>query len=69
MTLAHNVDPVLAHDLEVTIDAAGIELSGRLRVPPHALGVVVIAHGSGSRRGHRRNVILAQALASTDSPP
>ncbi|WP_063055761.1 dienelactone hydrolase family protein [Nocardia salmonicida] len=64
MTLAHNVDPVLAYDLEVTIDAAGIDLLGRLRVPPQALGVVVIAHGSGSTRSDRRNVVLAQALAS-----
>lgn len=64
MTLAHNVDPVLAYDLEVTIDAAGIDLLGRLRVPPQALGVVVVAHGSGSTRSDRRNVVLAQSLAS-----
>lgn len=37
-------------------------LSGDLRVPPDALGVVVFAHGSGSSRHSPRNRAVAEAL-------
>ena len=45
---------------EVLIDPPGLE--GTLSVPPGAVGIVLIAHGSGSGRHSPRNVYVAQAL-------
>lgn len=41
---------------------AGVTLAGDLVVPPHAKGVVVFAHGSGSSRFSARNRRVAQQL-------
>jgi putative phosphoribosyl transferase len=49
-------------DAEVTIGVEGVELSGRLRVPPNAPGVVMFAHGSGSGRHSPRNQFVASVL-------
>ncbi|MEV4701859.1 alpha/beta family hydrolase [Actinoplanes sp. NPDC049316] len=49
-------------DAEVTVDAGGTRLSGRLTVPGDATGVVVFAHGSGSSRHSPRNRYVAQVL-------
>ena len=35
-------------DTEVRVDVGGLALPGHLTVPPHAVGTVVFAHGSGS---------------------
>jgi putative phosphoribosyl transferase len=51
-------------DAEVTIAAAGVRLRGHLRVPPHARGVVMFAHGSGSSRHSPRNQFVASVLQS-----
>jgi dienelactone hydrolase len=42
--------------------AGGHELPGDLTVPPHARGIVVFAHGSGSSRHSPRNRSVARAL-------
>lgn len=42
-----------------TVDAA---LSGDLHLPPHARGIVLFAHGSGSSRLSRRNRFVAERL-------
>jgi dienelactone hydrolase len=46
----------------VTIDAAGVPLTGDVSVPPHARGIVAFAHGSGSSRLSPRNRSVASAL-------
>jgi putative phosphoribosyl transferase len=46
----------------VEISADGRRLAGDLRIPAHALGLVVFAHGSGSSRVSPRNVQVASAL-------
>lgn len=48
--------------IEVAIPAGEITLSGDLRRPPEALGIVVFAHGSGSSRTSSRNLAVAAAL-------
>lgn len=55
--------PPLLPDDEVIIPAAGVDLMGDLRVPHPAVGLVVLAHGSGSTRRSPRNRSLAEALA------
>ncbi|MFL5827874.1 MAG: dienelactone hydrolase family protein [Thermoleophilaceae bacterium] len=47
---------------DVAVSAAGAELGGLLGVPPHARGLVVFAHGSGSGRRSPRNRAVATAL-------
>jgi predicted phosphoribosyltransferase/predicted alpha/beta-hydrolase family hydrolase len=47
---------------EVTFDAAGVELEGRLALPLGARTVVVFAHGSGSSRHSPRNRFVAEEL-------
>jgi putative phosphoribosyl transferase len=51
-------------DLEtaVQISAVGGILDGDLVVPPHAAGVVLFAHGSGSSRHSPRNRMVAERL-------
>jgi len=49
-------------DAEVTIPASGVRLGGHLRVPLHAPGVVMFAHGSGSSRHSPRNQFVASVL-------
>ncbi|MFW3171395.1 phosphoribosyltransferase family protein [Geodermatophilus sp. CPCC 206100] len=49
-------------DEDVTPDAAGVPLPGRLTVPAGATGLVVFAHGSGSGRSSPRNRRVARRL-------
>ncbi|MCE5279728.1 MAG: dienelactone hydrolase family protein [Planctomycetaceae bacterium] len=46
----------------VSIPAAGVRLEANLILPPHALGVVAFAHGSGSSRHSPRNVYVAEQI-------
>jgi pimeloyl-ACP methyl ester carboxylesterase len=48
--------------VEVQIPAGGALLSGLLTLPPHAPGIVVFAHGSGSSRFSVRNQFVAGVL-------
>jgi putative phosphoribosyl transferase len=50
----------------VVIPAAGVRLSGTLTLPPHPLGVVVFAHGSGSSRLSPRNRFVADRLVAAN---
>ncbi|HEX8854838.1 MAG TPA: dienelactone hydrolase family protein [Thermoleophilaceae bacterium] len=47
---------------DVAVSVRGAELAGLLAVPPHARGIVVFAHGSGSGRFSPRNLAVATAL-------
>jgi putative phosphoribosyl transferase len=47
---------------EVSVQAGGVHLSGDLRLPEAALGIVVFVHGSGSSRHSPRNRQVAAAL-------
>ena len=47
---------------EVVIPAGSVRLYGILGLPPHAKGVVVFAHGSGSGRFSPRNNFVAKIL-------
>ncbi len=47
---------------EVVIPAGSVNLYGILGLPPHAKGVVVFAHGSGSGRFSPRNNFVAKIL-------
>ena len=47
---------------EVVIPAGSVSLYGILGLPPHAKGVVVFAHGSGSGRFSPRNNFVAKIL-------
>ena len=47
---------------EVSIPSGEINLGGELNLPPHAPGVVLFAHGSGSSRHSQRNQYVARAL-------
>ena len=47
---------------ELTIDAAGVRLTGDLSLPAGARAVVMFAHGSGSSRHSPRNRLVATAL-------
>ncbi len=49
-------------EIPVRIPAAGVELAGEIRLPPHATGVVLFAHGSGSSRHSPRNQFVARTL-------
>ncbi|MBY0576324.1 MAG: dienelactone hydrolase family protein [Gallionellaceae bacterium] len=46
----------------VRIPADQVELDGELVLPPHATGVVLFAHGSGSSRFSPRNTYVANVL-------
>lgn len=46
----------------VRIDAARTTLEGDLVIPPHARGMVLFAHGSGSSRHSGRNRFVARSL-------
>ena len=59
----HAPDP--AAPRTVVIHADRIALAGDLAVPPHATGLVVFAHGSGSSRLSPRNRGVARALVRT----
>ncbi len=50
----------------VVIPAGGVQLSGTLTLPPHPLGVVVFAHGSGSSRFSPRNQFVANQLVAAN---
>lgn len=52
--------PAATHET-VTLDA-GVELTGDLVLPPHARGLVLFAHGSGSSRRSPRNREVAATL-------
>ena len=47
---------------EVTVDAGVVQLNGALVIPPHAQGLVLFAHGSGSSRLSPRNQYVADLL-------
>jgi putative phosphoribosyl transferase len=53
---------VKATEREVTIPSGRRRLSGILKVPPSATGVVAFAHGSGSGRFSPRNQFVARVL-------
>ena len=44
------------------INLGGVDLDGDLTLPPHARGLVLFAHGSGSSRHSPRNKLVAAAL-------
>jgi pimeloyl-ACP methyl ester carboxylesterase len=46
----------------VGIPAGPVMLEGELTIPPHAAGLVLFAHGSGSGRHSPRNQFVAQVL-------
>jgi len=52
----------LERDDDVVVIAGGTRLSGHLRVPAQAVGVVLFAHGSGSSRHSPRNQYVAGVL-------
>ena len=49
-------------DDDVDVVAEGIRLNGHLRVPAHAVSVVLFAHGAGSSRHSPRNQYVASVL-------
>lgn len=50
---------------EVVIKINDIQLSGILALPPHAKGIIIFAHGSGSSRLSIRNNFVARELQKT----
>jgi len=48
--------------VHAAIAADGVTLTGILELPPHASGVVLFAHGSGSSRLSPRNIFVADVL-------
>lgn len=58
--LASSAAPAASRTAE--IPAGDARLAADLRVPPHAVGWVLFAHGSGSSRSSPRNVEVAEAL-------
>jgi alpha-beta hydrolase superfamily lysophospholipase len=48
--------------VHAAIAADGVTLTGTLELPPHASGVVLFAHGSGSSRLSPRNIFVADVL-------
>lgn len=47
---------------DVLIPVGGTTLEGELQIPPHAVGLVLFAHGSGSSRFSPRNQFVARIL-------
>ncbi len=56
------VEFVADTDHPVVIPSHDIHLDGLLHIPPHACGVVLFAHGSGSSRFSPRNQYIANVL-------
>ncbi|GAA0459102.1 dienelactone hydrolase family protein [Streptomyces olivaceiscleroticus] len=56
----------MTFDETVSVPAGDASLTGDLRVPEHARGVVVFAHGSGSSRHSPRNRGVAEYLHAND---
>ena len=54
--------PSSDHELQITLQIDGAELTGTLRVPESPKGTVVFVHGSGSSRFSPRNVAVAHEL-------
>ncbi len=50
----------------VGIPAGSVRLEGTLTLPPHPLGVVLFAHGSGSSRFSARNRFVSDVLVSAN---
>jgi putative phosphoribosyl transferase len=46
----------------IRLPAGSVELEADLTIPPHARGIVLFAHGSGSSRNSPRNRMVADAL-------
>jgi pimeloyl-ACP methyl ester carboxylesterase len=53
-------------DQIIHIPANGVNLEGALVIPPHAQGIVLFAHGSGSSRHSPRNNFVAEVLHTAD---
>ncbi len=51
-----------ARETEATIPVGEVQLAGTLRIPEHADGIVLFAHGSGSSRFSPRNRQVAAVL-------
>src|SRR5438874_12477229 len=51
-------------EAQLEIPFTGFHLNGELIIPPHAPGVVLFAHGSGSSRHSPRNQFVARTLRS-----
>lgn len=47
---------------DISIPIGNISLPGILQIPPHAKGIVIFSHGSGSSRFSRRNQMVAGYL-------
>jgi putative phosphoribosyl transferase len=58
---ATSADPPI-RDEEVRVIAGPVLVAGHLTIPGHPVGVVVFAHGSGSRRHSPRNRYVAEVL-------
>ncbi len=56
------VDPPAGEEREVTIPVGDQEIRANLSIPPHARGIVLFAHGSGSSRFSPRNRHVARML-------
>lgn len=50
------------HAGDVVIPTDSVLLEGELEIPPHAPGVVIFAHGSGSSRHSPRNQFVARVI-------
>jgi len=48
--------------IDVLIEPRGLE--GILRLPQRPMGLIIFAHGSGSSRFSRRNMLVAQQLSN-----
>ena len=55
----------MAQPVNVLVRKGDIRLPGDLLVPPHAAGLVIFAHGSGSSRHSPRNRAVAESLAAS----
>jgi pimeloyl-ACP methyl ester carboxylesterase len=55
-------DPVTLSGVRVAVPAMGATLRGSLTIPADGCPVVVFAHGGGTGRHSRRNVLVAAAL-------
>src|ERR1041384_1477199 len=60
----HSRQSFAAPSTAVTLRAGNVALADDLTVPPEATGIVVFAHGSGSRRLTPRNRTVARSLES-----
>jgi len=50
------------HTGDVVIPTDSVVLEGDLEIPPHAAGIVIFAHGSGSSRRSPRNQFVARVI-------